>query len=107
MTHGRPRHATSRDANQAEIVAGLEALGFYVLDVSPYAPIGCDLLVCGYHRKAYRPVLLMVEVKTEGGELTEREAEVRGDLAREFGLDAPYVVARCLEDVLEEFGARG
>ena len=105
MTQGRPRYSTSRDANQSEIVAALEALGFWVLDVSPYASLGCDLLVCGYHRKAYRPVLLMVEVKTEGGELTEREAEVRGDLAREFGLDAPYCVARCVEDVLSEFGA--
>jgi len=50
-------------------------------------------------------MLLMVEIKTDSGVMTEREAEVWAETRHIGGDDAPYVVARCVEDVLEWFGA--
>ena len=104
---GRPRYNPRPDANQQEMIEDLEALGLYVFNVSPFAPIGCDLVVVGYHRDTHRVTALLVEVKREGhgDDLTEREAEVRRELMQKFGLDAPYLVATKTEDVLREFGA--
>jgi hypothetical protein len=101
---GRPQYATRRDANQAEIKAGLELLGFVVFDVSQLAALGFDLLVCGYHGKMYRPTWLAVEVKTAEGVLTTREEEVQAEMIRRFGLQAPITVARTVEDVVSWFG---
>jgi len=102
---GRPQYGTRRDANQAEICEDLRRLGFAVFDVSGQADLGFDLLVCGYHRGAYRPVGLAVEVKTACGRLTRREREVREDLVGRFGEGAPIMVARMTEDVVGWFEA--
>lgn len=99
----RPQYSTKRDANQAEIRAGLEHLGFVVFDVSQLAHLGCDLLVVGYHGEVYRPMVLMVEVKTENGTLTDREREVRDLLFYKMGEQSPWIEARDVMDVLEWF----
>jgi hypothetical protein len=103
MTQGRPQYATRRDANQAEIVDGLERLGYLVLDVSQLAHLGFDLLVCGWHQERYSVAWLAVEVKAEDGTLTEREREFFDEMTR-FGEDVPALVAHNLEDVLNWFG---
>jgi hypothetical protein len=100
----RPRHA-KRDQNQGQIVDELRSLGFYVLDVSQLAHLGFDLLVKGHHRKRLCPAWLAVEVKAEGGALTEREEEVAAELQMRYGDEAAYKVAYCAEDVAEWFGA--
>jgi len=100
----RPHYGARTDANQPEIVRGLRALGFFVLDVSSLAHVGFDLLVLGMHRRWLLPMLLAVEVKMPGGKLTEREAEVKAEFGR-YGERAPWVKAESVEDVLEWFGA--
>ena len=102
---GRPRHPKP-DTNQSDIIEELESLGFYVLNVSPLASCGFDLLVCGYSRHTYRPEWLAVEVKAEGGKLTERERKVQVSLVGMFGDEAPLIVAQAVEQVLEWFNAR-
>jgi hypothetical protein len=99
MTEGRPHYGTQRDANQADIKGGLEQLGFVALDVSQLAPLGFDLLVCGWHGLRRRVEWLAVEVKTEGGTLTRREKEFFADMRQRFD-DPPIIVARDLMDIL-------
>jgi len=53
MTQHRPRYATSRDDNQAEIVGELRALGFFVADTSAHTA-EWDIVVWGYHAKLRR-----------------------------------------------------
>jgi hypothetical protein len=61
MKHGR------RDANQAEIVAALEAAGASVLDLADMGR-GCPDLLVGYAGHAW-----LMEVKTATGKLTPDE----------------------------------
>jgi len=98
----RPRHPKP-DANQAQIIADLTQLGFFVQDVSKLAHLGFDILVWGWHGVLNRPALLAVEVKTPGGTLTKREREVQEMVITGFGPEAPYLVARCTEDILDWF----
>jgi len=100
----RPKHPKP-DANQRQMIDALEALGFIVDDVSALAHLGYDLLVTGVDRRDNVVKTLKVEVKAEGGELTEREKEVYKAHWMRWGFDAPYVVARCVEDALDWFGA--
>ncbi len=87
------------------MVEELRALGFVVMDVADNAALGFDLLVCGNHRREMLPMWLAVEVKSEGGELTEREAEVAAEMQYRFGDEAPIVTAYATEDVLAWYGA--
>jgi hypothetical protein len=102
MSEGRPHYATRRDANQGELKAGLEHLGFVVLDVSQLAHLGFDLLVCGWHGGLRQTVWLAVEVKTEDGRLTKREAQFIDDMQRRFR-EPPLLVARDVIEVLKWF----
>jgi len=91
----RPKHPKP-DANQADIIAGLETLGFVVWNTSPLGGQVLDLVVFG------RGMALPVEVKQPGleGDLTDAERESIERL-RAVGVDA--VVATCAEDVVEKF----
>jgi len=101
----RPKY-TKADANQSELADALRQLGFVVFDVHDLAHLGCDLLVIGMHRRWLLPMVLMVEVKAEGGTLTDGEKAVRDELRERYGDDAPWIVARKAEDVLDWFNAR-
>ena len=81
-------------------------MGFLVLDVADNADLGFDILVCGMHRRWLLPVWCAVEVKSEGGTLTEREEEVAAEMQYRFGDEAPLIVAQTTEQVLEWFNAR-
>jgi len=102
----RPKYAVKPDANQSDIIEELESLGFYVLNVSSLASCGFDLLVMGYNRHTYRPEWLAVEVKSEGGKLTERERKVQVSLMGMFGDEAPIVTAHETEDILDWYEAQ-
>ena len=107
MSEGRPKYATRRDENQAGIVVALRHLGFIALDVSQLAPLGFDLLVCGYHGAHHLPMWLAVEVKTEDGELTERESEFQAEMVYKFDQEAPVLVARGVTDILDWYSRIG
>jgi len=102
----RPKH-TKADEAQSSIVDALRQLGFVVFDVHDLAHLGCDLLVVGMHRRWLLPMALMVEVKAEGGTLTDGEREVRDELRERYGDDAPWIVARKAEDVVDWYEGRG
>jgi len=102
---GRPRHARP-DQNQSQIIEELESLGFVVFNVSQLAHLGYDLVVVGFHRRWLLPIPLLVEVKTDGGELTDREAEVQAEMQYRFKSEAPIITAYRAEDVLDWFNAR-
>lgn len=102
---GRPRYPKP-DANQGAMANDLRSLGFYVLDCSQLARLGFDLLVCGFHRRWLLPMWCAVEVKDDGGELTEREAEVQAEMQSQFRDDAPVITAFETEDVLDWFYAK-
>ena len=99
----RPKYNPKPDANQGEIAADLERLGFFTQDVSPLAHLGFDILVWGWHGVLNRPVLLAVEIKTPGGRMTKREREVQEAVIAGFGPQAPYLVAWNTEDILDWF----
>ena len=101
---GRPRH-TRKDSNQSEIVEELRSLNFMVIDVADFASAGCDIFVCGFHRRWLLPMWLAVEVKAPGGTLTKTEEERAAEMEYKFGDDAPYIVAYEPDDVLQWFGA--
>jgi len=99
----RPRRNSHRDANQQDIVDGLRRCGYEVIDVSAF--IGeFDLLVFGpelvdYGKfSAYNDVWKAIEIKTDTGELTDKE--------RTFQEEHPGAVttARTVEGVLSCFG---
>ena len=102
---GRPKH-TRKDQNQSAIVEELRQLGFLAFDVADNASLGFDLVVIGLHRRWMLPMALLVEVKSEGGKLTEREEEVAAEMQYRFGDEAPLIVAQTTERVLEWFHAR-
>lgn len=91
----RPHRNTRRDANQGDIVQGLQRLGFVVLDVSPICSYA-DILVCGNWRGTMELRWLLFEIKTPEGRLS---AEQRA------AIEQGYVfLARSAEDVLRRFG---
>ena len=92
----RPRRASQRDANQAEIVDGLRKCGDLVLDVSAF--IGeFDLLVFGLDWGTQEHRWEAMEVKMPDGVLTGKELA--------FQQDNPGAVhtVRSLEDALSVF----
>ena len=91
----RPRHPKT-DANQSAMVNALRQCGLVVLDVSSLGGDCLDLFVGDPLGGGF----VQVEVKTDGGVLTPREAEY---LARYAG-PLPFIVARRAEDVLIALG---
>lgn len=98
---GRPHYGAKVDANQKQIVAELERLGFYVLDTSPLGGQVLDIFVAGWHGISRRWEWLHVEIKGPRGKLTEGEARFF-----ERCPECPAIVARSAEDILEWFMRR-
>ena len=101
MTQRRPRYATSRDANQAQIVEELRQLGFYVRDVSA-AIAEWDIEVWGWHAGIQGYVWGHFEIKTETGHLQPSQTA----FAMRWGVDAVPVVTMA-EDVVDWYARRG
>jgi len=97
MTESRPHYRTKRDANQAEIKADLEQLGFLVFDISTLPDSHCpgDLLVRGWHGCIELWIWQPFEIKVPGGRLTKRQREFQEQYP-----SAVPVIERA-EDVLE------
>jgi len=87
------------DANQTEIVIRLRKVGFKVFPTHRVGGGFPDLVVGGYHRLYGIPYLVLVEVKSDGGKLTEQEEEF---FTTFHGM--PIIVARRPSDVAEAFG---
>ena len=104
---GRPKH-TKKDANQAQIVAELRALGFDV-DIIADLPGLYDLVVSGdkivisdLNAWVYVPASVRVEIKQPGKDLSESEALYA---AMQHHPDT-LIKAHSTEDVLGWFNAR-
>jgi len=93
----KPRYATQRDANQAEITAGLRACGHHVWDASPYFETP-DIFTWGYNARLGLWLIRGVEIKTDEGDLTPGQEQF---IATWPGA---ILVARTLEEVLADFG---
>lgn len=91
-----PNYRKRVDANQAQIVKAMRALGWYVFDLSR-AGMGCPDLVC-----AKNGIVCFVEVK-DGSKpksqqaLTRAEAKVHADFA---AAGVPVLVIRSVEEWL-------
>jgi len=96
----RPRHATSRDANQSPIVDDLRRLGFYVRDVSAHIA-EWDIEVYGFHAATHRYQWGHFEIKTETGRLQPSQK----DFLQQWGADSVPVVT-CTEDVVDWYKRR-
>jgi Holliday junction resolvase len=94
------RRDCRQDANQPEIVSGLQALGFYVIDCSAVGQ-----LIPGYPDliAVRRGIVYLVEVKSEDGTLTGEQVILHAQLAA-FGVIVHIV--RNFDDVLKIAGAR-
>ena len=96
----RPRHPR-RDSNQRQITRDLERCGFDVFDISSLPDAKCpgDILVAGWLADIRAYAWQPFEIKTEDGELTDRQRRFR-----EEHPEAEIPVVRCAEDVLRWFG---
>jgi len=94
---GRPRHKAHPDANQQEIVDGLRACGYLVIDCSQWAS-EFDLAVCGYDEWIRCRRWQLFEIKTRTGRLTLAQEAFQ----REHPDTIPIVLS--LEEILEFFG---
>jgi hypothetical protein len=86
-----PRRDCRKDANHDDVAGAFRQLGWQVLEtyqVAQYLPGWSDLVVCKAN------VVVFVEVKAPGAQLTEDEDRFRQVL------DAYYVVCRGLADVV-------
>lgn len=92
----RPKY-TKPDANQAEIVADLAAVGHHVWDVSSILETP-DIFTWGYNARLGLWLVRGVEIKTEEGELTP------GQQAFIDQWPGAILVARTSNDVLADFG---
>ena len=88
----RPKY-TKPDGNQAEIVEDLRARGFDV-DIVAHLPGLYDLVVC-------KAVCVRVEVKDEGGKLTDTEKEYYEKQKHK----SSYILARSAADVVHWFNS--
>lgn len=95
----RPHRFTHRDANQAQLVADLRALGYLVEDISATCA-WADILVWGYDWNAGRRVWRALEVKTATGKLTEAERAMQDEWP------GAVDVVRTVEEVMAAFGRR-
>lgn len=100
MTQHRPRYATSRDANQAQIVEELRQLGFYVRDVSAYIA-EWDIEVYGWHAFLNWNVWGHFEIKTPTGKLQPSQTA----FTLRWGDAAVSMVTRA-EDVVDWYERR-
>lgn len=93
----RPHRLTRRDANQAQLVADLRALGYLVEDISAMCA-WADILVWGYDWNARERRWRALEVKTATGKLTRAEQAVQDEWP------GAVDVVRTMEEVLAAFG---
>ena len=96
---GRPKY-TKPDKNQREIIALCEDLGFVVWNLSNMGGKVADTLMM------YRGKCIPVEIKSPGNRdrLTTGEREGIAECA---DVDVLWIVAECLEDILDGFGIGG
>jgi hypothetical protein len=88
------RWAAKVDANQADMIAALEAAGVHALSMARLGGGWPDLLTWGEHLEHGHVVAVPVEVKAPGGTLTDAERKWREKYT------GPYIVARVPSDVL-------
>lgn len=93
------RFAHKVDANQAEIVQTLRAVGLRCHDTSAL-PNFVDAVVSGYSLRHNADIAVLVEFKTERGKLTDSQKALRAL----YGADGPLIVARTANEVLRWFG---
>jgi hypothetical protein len=107
------RLAAKVDKNQKGIVKALRLLGYHVTLLHRLGKGVPDILVAGYSFRYGVVALLLVELKTEEGELTEAEKkwheEFRASFLARIGEtppddDLPLLVASTLEEILDWFG---
>lgn len=96
----RPRYATSRDANQAQIVEELRQLGFYVRDVSAFVA-EWDIETYAWHEGLGRYAWGHFEVKTPTGNIQPSQMAFR----MRWGMAAVPVVTKA-EDVIDWYERR-
>ena len=92
----RPKY-TKKDLNHAEIVAQCRELGMIVWDVADLGGEVLDIVVY------WRGRAIPVEIKSEGGKLTNGERKSLR-LLESAGIKA--VVAYCVEDIVRAFDER-
>jgi len=92
----RPKY-TKPDENQAEIAAGLAAIGHHVWDVHNVLETP-DIFTWGYNARLDMWLVRGVEIKTEDGDLTPGQERF---MERWPGA---ILVARTLDEVLADFG---
>lgn len=95
------RRDAKADANQPEIVEELRALGYKVAHTYQLGRGLPDIIVGGYNHRCGHNTLLWVEIKTDGGCLTEHEKEFHDEW-----YDYPVITATNAEQVLQWFGAK-
>lgn len=96
----RPHH-TKRDANHADVVAGIRAAGLNVYDVSDI-PGGLDIIVAGYNVTKHDYEQVWVEIKPDpSAPFTESETRILAENPH------TTMVAYCAEDVLKRYGRLG
>lgn len=91
------------DANQQAIIDTLRNLGFFVQDLHKVGRNFPDILVMGQKLPEGKTTALLVEIKTENGKLSEGQKVWFFDLKGKFP-DAPAIVARDFQEILEWFG---
>lgn len=94
------RKYTARvDANQAAITRDLRDCGYHVTLLHTVGRGVPDMLVTGYRHATDTVAALLVEVKTDGGKLTDDERAWHA----EYPDGGPLIVARKAEDVITWF----
>lgn len=82
--------AKRRDDNQAEIVEALRKAGYQVIDLASTGDGIPDLMVVSKYLR-----IVLIEVKTSGGKLTEPEKRFFADFR------GPVRIARSAEEAIE------
>lgn len=95
-----PRRAARKDKNHRTIAAALTDAGCTVVDLSQLGGGVPDLLVGATDNNTGVYTWLLCEIKSPGGTLTPMEAAFLQSLPD----DAPSIVARSLDDILDWFG---
>lgn len=87
------------DLNQQEVVGTLRKLGYHVWLTHRLGQGSPDMVVTGYHHRLDETMVLLVELKTATGKLTEDEKQWHGL----YPDDGPLIVARSAQDIVDWF----
>jgi hypothetical protein len=106
------RRAAKVDKNQSEVVAELRQRGYHVTHLHQLGQGVPDLLVASYCLRYDAVVLLLVELKTEDGDLTPAEENWHEEFVNHFPSgphrqeELPLIVARSAQEIAEWFWQR-